>query len=110
MLEIPRRLPPIVYHKWGRVMGIELEKEQRKEALNSLQQYFEKEMEQELGEMQAGFLLEYFLKEIAPLAYNRGVADAQRYFIEKNEDLTGIVYEDEFSYWWELQQKRGGRS
>jgi uncharacterized protein (DUF2164 family) len=55
--------------------------------------------------MQAGFLLDYFLKEIAPVVYNQGVVDAQRYFIEKTEDLTCTLFEEEFGYWFH-QMKR----
>ena len=55
--------------------------------------------------MQAGFLLDYFLKEIAPVVYNQGVVDAQRYFIEKTEGLTGTLFEEEFGYWFH-QMKR----
>ena len=62
-------------------MAIELRKEQRKDAIQSLEQHLREELETEVGEMQAGFLLDYFLKEIAPVVYNQGVVDAQRYFI-----------------------------
>jgi hypothetical protein len=37
-------------------------------------------LELELSELQAGFLLDYFSTEIAPFAYNEGVADAQKFF------------------------------
>ena len=33
--------------------------------------------------MHAKFLLGYFLKEIAPFAYNKGVSDAESYFRSK---------------------------
>ena len=62
-------------------MAIELRKEQRKDAIQSLEQHLREELETEVGEMQAGLLLDYFLKEIAPAVYNQGVVDAQRYFI-----------------------------
>lgn len=57
------------------------------------------EFEQELSEMRARFLLEYFLKEIGPFAYNKGVKDAEQYFRRHTEDLTGICYEDPLTYW-----------
>lgn len=80
-------------------MPLELTKEETEQVVPSLQRYFREEFDQELSEMRARFLLEYFQKEIAPLAYNRGVKDAERYFRSKTEDLTGICYEDPLTYW-----------
>ena len=61
-------------------MAIELDPHETKEAVRSLQHYFSEELDQELSEMRAKFLLDYILKEIAPLAYNRGVKDAESFF------------------------------
>ena len=80
-------------------MALELTKEEIAEVIPSLQKYFREEFEQELSEMRARFLLEYFQQEIAPLAYNQGVKDAEQYFRTKTEDLTGICYEDPLTYW-----------
>ena len=80
-------------------MALELTKEDFEQIIPSLQKYFREEFDQELSEMKARFLLEYFQKEIAPLAYNKGVKDAEQYFRTKTEDLTGICYEDPLTYW-----------
>lgn len=80
-------------------MPLELTKEETEQVVPSLQRYFREEFDQELSEMRARFLLEYFQKEIAPLAYNKGVKDAEQYFRTKTEDLTGICYEDPLTYW-----------
>ncbi len=80
-------------------MAIELSRDERKEALASIEEYFRVELEVDVDELRAGFVLDYFLKEIGPLAYNQGVRDAQRYFQEKNEDLTGTCFEHAFTFW-----------
>jgi uncharacterized protein (DUF2164 family) len=80
-------------------MPLELTKEETEQVVPSLQRYFREEFDQDLSEMRARFLLEYFQKEIAPLAYNKGVKDAEQYFRNKTEDLTGICYEDPLTYW-----------
>jgi uncharacterized protein (DUF2164 family) len=85
-------------------MPLELTKEETERVVPSLQRYFREEFDQELSEMRARFLLEYFQKEIAPLAYNKGVKDAEQYFRTKTEDLTGICYEDPLTYW--MRKKR----
>ncbi len=42
-----------------------------------VQQYFKKELDQEIGQFEAGFLLDFFAEEIGPHFYNRGLRDAQ---------------------------------
>ncbi|HMY46673.1 MAG TPA: DUF2164 domain-containing protein, partial [Leptospiraceae bacterium] len=60
-------------------MAIELSKEDTQSILPSIIQYMREELEVELSEMRAGFLLKYFMEEIAPFAYNKGVRDAEQY-------------------------------
>jgi uncharacterized protein (DUF2164 family) len=85
-------------------MPVRLTPVQRKQAIQSIGRYLEDELEQVIGEMQAGFLLDYFLTEIAPIAYNQGVSDARRFIDEKLQDLSGTCFEHEFSFW------NGGKS
>jgi len=80
-------------------MPIELDKQETKEVPCSIQHYFREELDQEISEMRAKFLLEYILKEIAPLAYNRGVKDAEVYFRGKIEDLSSTCFEEGLAYW-----------
>ena len=85
-------------------MPIELDKQDTKEILASLRHYFREELDQELSEMRAKFLLDYMLEEIAPFAYNKGVKDAETYFRGKLEDLSGTCFEDGLTYW--LKKKK----
>lgn len=80
-------------------MSIELNKEEIADVVPSLQRYFREEFDTELSEMRAKFLLDYFLKEIAPFAYNRGVRDAEQYFRARLEDLSATCFEDGLTYW-----------
>lgn len=80
-------------------MAIELAKETRKRLIASIRKYADENLEEEMGELKAGLLLDYCLKEIGPCVYNRAVADAQAYFQERVADLEGACYEPEFSYW-----------
>ena len=58
-------------------MAIEISKEAHKTALASIQRYFAENMDDEIGNLEAGALLGFFLKEIGPAIYNQAVADAQ---------------------------------
>lgn len=80
-------------------MAIELKGEEASEALLSLQQYLRENFEEEAGELKAKLLLDYFLKEVGPFAYNQGVRDAERYFRAKLEDLPGSCHEHPLTYW-----------
>jgi uncharacterized protein (DUF2164 family) len=80
-------------------MAIELSKTEKADIIYSIQKFFREELETEISEMRAGFLLNYFMKEIAPFAYNNGVKDAESYFRGKVEDLSATCFEDGLTYW-----------
>lgn len=80
-------------------MAIELTKQEVADIVPSLKQYFRDELDQELSDMRAKFLLEYFMTEIAPLAYNRGVKDAESFFRAHVEDLPNTCFEAAMTYW-----------
>ena len=56
---------------------IEFSKEERAALIRNIQGYFRDELDQELGQFPAGFLLDFFTEEIGPHYYNRGLLDAQ---------------------------------
>jgi len=87
-------------------MAIKLGKEESKEVIASLRQYCREELEIEVSEMRAKFLLDYILKEIAPLAYNQGVKDAETFLRGKMEDLSGTCFEQGLTYWPSKKNKR----
>jgi uncharacterized protein (DUF2164 family) len=85
-------------------MAIELTKEEVADVIPSLRRYCKEELELEISEMRAKFLLSYFLNEIAPFAYNQGVKDAESYFRGRVEDLSGMCFEPALTYW--LKKKK----
>jgi uncharacterized protein (DUF2164 family) len=85
-------------------MPIELTKEETADVIPSLRRYLKEELELEISEMRAKFLLNYFLKDIAPFAYNKGVKDAESYFRGRVEDLSGTCFEPALTYW--LKKKK----
>ena len=89
-------------------MAIELSKEARKEAIASIERYFQENMEEKIGNIAAAGLLSFFLEEIGPSVYNRAVADAQERLQARVQDLDFEVHEDEFAYWRKYDKKRKG--
>jgi uncharacterized protein (DUF2164 family) len=71
----------------------------RKRAIASIRQYFSSELDQDIGDLKASLLLDYFLAEIGPAVYNAAIADAKTFFDERASDLAALCTRDEFTYW-----------
>ena len=87
-------------------MTIELSKQARTEAITSIQRYFQENLPEPIGNMAAGFLLDFFVEEIGPVIYNQAIADAQARLQQRVADLEGDLYAAEFQYWPNLERKR----
>jgi uncharacterized protein (DUF2164 family) len=90
-------------------MTIEISKEARKEAIASIERYFEENMEEKIGNISAGALLGYFLEEIGPLIYNKAVADVQERLQARIAEVDIEIHEDEFQYWRKYDKQRKGK-
>jgi uncharacterized protein (DUF2164 family) len=87
-------------------MAIELQKDARKEAIASIERYFQENMEEKIGNVAAGGLLGYFLEEIGPLVYNQAVADVQERLQQRIAELDIDIHEEEFTYWRKFDRQR----
>jgi uncharacterized protein (DUF2164 family) len=90
-------------------MAIELSKEARQAAVASIERYFREERDERLGNIAAGALLAFFLEEIGPSVYNRGVADAQERVQMRAAELDIEIHHDEFGYWPRRERARKDR-
>ena len=75
--------------------SIEFEREERALIVSRLQRYFSDELDQDLGQFEAEFLLDFLGKEIGPYFYNRGLADARLVLEEKLAHIDEALYEIE---------------
>ncbi len=89
-------------------MPIELPKEARQEAIASIERYFRENMEEKIGNIAAGALLNFVLEEIGPSIYNHAVAQVQERLLQRVNEVDIEVHEDEFQYWG--RQERQARS
>ena len=69
---------------------INVTKEQRDEMIAAIKNYFLKEREEEIGDLQAGLRLDFIREELAPEFYNQGVSDSYTYMKDTIEDLLSI--------------------
>ncbi|HOY22742.1 MAG TPA: DUF2164 domain-containing protein [Cellvibrio sp.] len=75
--------------------NIEFSKAEKELIVRKVQVYFSREMDQELGQFDAEFLLDFFAKEVGAYFYNRGLRDAQSVIEAKVADIADALYEIE---------------
>ncbi len=90
------------------MVTLELTKQQRTDAIASMQRYFEENLDP-IGDMPAGLLLDFFLEDVGPAIYNQAIADAQTRMTQRVADLSGELFADEFQYWPRADAKRKSR-
>jgi uncharacterized protein (DUF2164 family) len=61
--------------------------------IDKLQRYFSQELDQELEQFDADFLLDFFTKELGAIYYNRGLFDAQTLMSQKLELISEQIVE-----------------
>ena len=72
-------------------MPITITAEARQQLLASIKRYVFENLEQDLGDLKAGLLLDYVLKEVGPTIYNKAIEDAQAYFQARTMDLAYLL-------------------
>jgi uncharacterized protein (DUF2164 family) len=80
-------------------MAVGFSDEAKKQAAASLQRYCTQELDIDLSVIQVTMLLDFILTEIAPTAYNGGVAAAEAFLRDRLSDLEATCSEPEFAYW-----------
>ncbi|MDZ4702006.1 MAG: DUF2164 domain-containing protein [Rhodothermales bacterium] len=86
-------------------MAITLAEADRNDAVASIQRYAEENLDQPMGGLAAGALLDYILEEIGPSIYNQAVADVQERLHARLAEIDSDLHEEPFGYW----RKRAGR-
>lgn len=74
---------------------IEFTKEEKDILVQKIKGYFVDELDQEIAQFDAEFLLDFFTREVGPYYYNAGLYDAKTLVEDKLETLTDAFYEIE---------------
>ncbi|GAA6204184.1 MULTISPECIES: DUF2164 domain-containing protein [Thalassotalea] len=72
---------------------IKFSPQEKAQLVDKLQRYFDRELEQELGQFDAEFLLDFVSKEFGSFYYNRGLYDAQHIISDRVEQISEAIYE-----------------
>lgn len=69
---------------------LQLDKADRAKLIEGIISYFSVERDEELGNLAAGFLLDFFCEQLGPVYYNQGLRDAHAFLNDKLEDLAAL--------------------
>lgn len=72
---------------------ISFSKDEKDLLIRKLQLYFSEELEQQIGQFDAGFLLDFVAEEMGAYFYNRGLYDAQAVLATRMDTLAEAIYE-----------------
>lgn len=74
---------------------IQFDPKQKQILVEQIQDYFERELEQSIGEFDAEFLLDFFSEKVGAYYYNQGLYDAQAVFQSRLDSINDAIYEIE---------------
>ena len=69
--------------------------QEKEQMILKLQKYFLKELDNELEQFDADFLLDFIAKEMGVFFYNKGLYDAQAVLTERLDTISDAIYEIE---------------
>ncbi|MBT5483198.1 MAG: hypothetical protein ACI934_001414 [Pseudohongiellaceae bacterium] len=72
---------------------IEFSNEEKEIIVTKIQAYFNAELNQEIGQFDAEFLMDFFTEKIGVLFYNRGLYDAQAILESRMDHLAEAITE-----------------
>ena len=61
--------------------------------VHKIKRYFDQELNQDLGQFEAEFVLDFFSSEVGNYFYNRGLLDAQAVLAERLDVVQDAIYE-----------------
>lgn len=73
--------------------NIEFSRDQKAALVQKLQSYMEKELDVEIGQFDAEFLLDFIGENLGGYFYNQGVYDAQQLMVSKIDLINESMYE-----------------
>ncbi|MCF6465941.1 DUF2164 domain-containing protein [Clostridium sp. Cult2] len=69
---------------------IQLDKNKKDYMIGTIKEYFLNEREEDLGDLAATLILDFFIEKLGPEIYNQAIEDAYKYMSEKIQDLFEI--------------------
>jgi uncharacterized protein (DUF2164 family) len=70
--------------------NIKLTKENKEYMIKLIKNYFNNERNEDLGDLGAALILDFFVDKLAPEFYNQGINDCHAYMNDRVEDILGL--------------------
>ncbi|OAB37754.1 hypothetical protein PMSD_08610 [Paenibacillus macquariensis subsp. defensor] len=81
---------------------MKLPNEQREQSIQLIQQYFEEERGETIGDLAADGVLDFFMSHLAPIVYNQALSDSRHLVRQQMSSLE----EDLYALEYQLKQTR----
>lgn len=69
---------------------LQLTIEEQRQLIKSVQDFLLREQDQEIGDLAAMLIIDFMIKQLGPVYYNRGIQDAIKVMGDKLDDLYGL--------------------
>ncbi len=76
-------------------MSLELDEDRREAMLGDIRAFFEDSLDDDIGDLKARLVLDFFLGKLAAAIYNQAVGDAHAWTQDKLMDIEGELYQDD---------------
>lgn len=76
-------------------MSLELDENRRLAMLGDIRAFFAESLDDEIGDLKARLVLDFFLGRLGAAVYNQAVADAHAWAQDKLMDIEGELYQDD---------------
>ena len=80
-------------------MAIVFDERTEEYLLGSIRRFFAENLDDDIGDLKARSVLDFFVRELGPSVYNQAILDAQATLTLAVADVAGNRYEPEFDYW-----------
>lgn len=70
---------------------IEFSKEEKQMMAQKVKKYFQEELNEDIGNFDAEFLIDFFAEEMGGFFYNRGLYDAETMISEKVSEISDLL-------------------
>ena len=80
-------------------MAIVFDERTEEYLLGSIRRFFSEDLDDDIGDLKARSVLDFFVRELGPSVYNQAILDAQATLTVAVADVAGNRYEPEFDYW-----------
>jgi len=71
---------------------INISRKNKDKIIQDLQEWFQENLEQEIGNLDAEFLTDFFTENVGGLYYNQALKDVHTLIYEKTESLADSIY------------------